>query len=66
MIIYINDQEREVTDNCTLAQALIELEISTKGTAIASHDEIIFRAKWESYTLSPKEKVTIIRATCGG
>ncbi|MGL4992589.1 MAG: sulfur carrier protein ThiS [Bacteroidales bacterium] len=66
MRIYINDLEREITDNSTLTQALEELNISTKGIAIASKEEIIARSIWDNYTLSPNEKVTIIRATCGG
>ncbi len=65
MTIFINDKECQCKAT-TIIEMMSELDINPKGCAIAKGDMIIPRSTWDSYTLNPNDRFTLIRATQGG
>ena len=67
MNISLNDEPREVSDDCNLDEALSALGLpSTNGWAVALNEEVIPRENWASRTLSNGDRVLIVQATQGG
>lgn len=66
MEIIINDQKREVTENASLALVLEELNIPSKGTAVALNGKIAKRESWGETILKPSDNIVIISAAYGG
>ncbi len=66
MIIILNGNETEITDNCTVAQLLISKNIPTSGTAVACNDKVVKKSTHETTILSEGDRVEIIRAVAGG
>ena len=67
MNISLNDEPREVSDDCNLDEALSALGLpSTNGCAVALNEEVIPRENWASRTLSNGDRVLIVQATQGG
>tara|TARA_Y100000588_G_scaffold344560_1_gene390944 strand:- start:123 stop:326 length:204 start_codon:yes stop_codon:yes gene_type:complete len=65
--ITVNDEIREVSDDCDLDQALSDLGIlSTNGCAVALNEEVIPRENWVTRKLSSGDRVLIVQATQGG
>jgi sulfur carrier protein len=67
MNIIINQQPRDIPDQCSLEQLLIqELGIPVAGLAVAVDETVIPSTDWPGYILQPADKVMLIRATQGG
>ncbi|MFL5746705.1 MAG: sulfur carrier protein ThiS [Niastella sp.] len=67
MNILINQQSRDIPDQCSLEQLLIQvLGIPVAGLAVAVHETVIPSTDWPAYILQPADKVMLIRATQGG
>ena len=67
MNIIINQQSRDIPDQCTLEQLLTQvLGIPVAGLAVAVDQTVIPSTDWPGYMLSPEDKVMLIRATQGG
>ena len=67
MNISLNDEPREVSDDCNLDEALSALGLpSTNGCAVALNEEVIPRENWASRTLINGDRVLIVQATQGG
>jgi sulfur carrier protein len=67
MNILINQQSRDIPDQCSLQQLLTQvLGIPVAGLAVAVHETVIPSTDWPAYILQPSDKVMLIRATQGG
>ena len=67
MNIIINQQTKEIPDQCSLQQLLTQvLHVPTGGLAVAVDQNIIPQSDWPTYILQPSDKVMLIRATQGG
>ena len=67
MNILINQQSRDIPDQCSLEQLLIQvLGIPVAGLAVAVEQTVIPSTEWPAYMLRPADKVMLIRATQGG
>jgi|GEM_PF-68200 len=67
MNILINQQSREIPDQCSLEHLLIQvLGIPVAGLAVAVHETVIPSTDWPAYILQPADNVMLIRATQGG
>ena len=65
--VSVNDEPYSVADNTTVSQLLTQLGWgSTKGMAVAIHEEVVSRSTWETRRLSPGDQVLVIQATQGG
>ncbi len=66
MRILVNAQPTDVPDDCTVAQLLEQLGITTAGTAVACNAVVVRKALYADTTLSPDDHIEIIRAVAGG
>jgi sulfur carrier protein len=67
MNISINQQPREIPDQCSLEQLLTQvLGIPVAGLAVAVDQTVIPSTAWPAYILREADKVMLIRATQGG
>ena len=67
MNILINQQPKDIPDQCSLEQLLIQvLGIPVAGLAVAVEQNVIPSTEWPAYILRPADKVMLIRATQGG
>lgn len=66
MIITVNHKSHEVETSTTLEQLVQQLEIQTRGIAVAINDQIMPKSEWNNTLLNEKDKVLIITATQGG
>ncbi len=54
------------TDATTLAQLCEQRQLPAKGVAVAVDNKMVPRAQWASFELCEGQKVTILKAFCGG
>jgi len=67
MNILINQQPKNIPDQCSLEQLLTQvLSIPVAGLAVAVDQTVIPNTQWSAYILQPADKVMLIRATQGG
>jgi len=67
MEILINNQIKNISDDCCVQQLLDELiPDKQKGIALAVNSSIVPKTNWKTYLLKEKDDVLIIRATQGG
>jgi len=67
MNIVINQQPKDIPDQCSLQQLLTEvLNIPVAGLAVAVDQTVIPSTAWPAYVLREADKVMLIRATQGG
>ena len=67
MEVIVNNSTTQVQNESSLSELINSLNlIEQKGIAIALNNKVVTKIKWESTTLSEKDKITIIKATQGG
>ncbi|MFV0522601.1 MAG: sulfur carrier protein ThiS [Mangrovibacterium sp.] len=67
MIVYLNNQQVAIDENCSLLALLESKEITAKsGIAVAVNNVVINSSKWQSKILSENDKILVISATKGG
>jgi len=67
MIIYVNNEPREMSAPSTLQDMLAACQVqSARGLAIAVNNQVIARTTWEYHVLKTGDKITLIRASKGG
>ncbi len=67
MKVIVNKKDKIVPVNCSLEMLMSILNIkATDPVAIAIGDEVIETKDYPSITLKEGDRITIIRATCGG
>lgn len=65
MKLQINNQERETAAR-NLQELADELQLPAKGVAVAVNNTMVMRASWATHTLSENDRITIVKAACGG
>ncbi|MBR1627481.1 MAG: sulfur carrier protein ThiS [Bacteroidales bacterium] len=67
MKVKVNDKDKIVPVGCTLEQLTQILGIKdNEPVAVALGTDVIEREAWKTTKLNDHDKITIIRATCGG
>jgi len=66
MIIIINGEKREFTDNATIDSVLKELNLDGKVMAAAVNMDIVKQNNWNSYTLNNNDKLELLDFVGGG
>ncbi len=67
MIIWVNQQPQEVVPPISLLQLMQQLnKAEQKGIAVALHQKVIPKERWDRTNLKEEDKITIITATQGG
>ena len=66
MHIEINNKPHTIQDGTTISLLIENLNIPLAGTAIAVNMKVIPKKLWDETILSDGDKITLIRATCGG
>ena len=67
MIIWVNQQPQEVVSPISLLQLMQHLnKAEQKGIAVALHQKVIPKERWDRTNLKEEDKITIITATQGG
>jgi sulfur carrier protein len=68
MRLKVNDTDREAAPGTRLRGLLDNLGVSrdARGIAVAVNDEVVPRAKWDTFELGDGDKVEIIHAVQGG
>lgn len=65
MKVQVNSKEVETTTT-TITQLTDELQLPTKGVAIAVNNQMIPRTQWDEFCLQENDCLVIIQAACGG
>lgn len=65
MKVQVNSKEVETTTT-TITQLTDELQLPTKGVAIAVNNQMIPRTQWDEFSLQKNDCIVIIQAACGG
>lgn len=65
MKLQINNQERETAAR-NLQELAEELQLPAKGVAVAVNNAMVMRASWATHTLNENDRITIVKAACGG
>lgn len=67
MNIYVNSEYREIPENVkTVGNLLDYLDIKRTGTGVGVNNRLIVARNWDSVSLQPDDRVTIISAAYGG
>lgn len=66
MNILFNNQSLEFSESFSITELLRTQGIEPKGIAVAVNNRVVPRSKWEETAVNDGDKVTMIRATCGG
>lgn len=66
MRIFLNNQEVDLLKEETLKEILIRQNIACEAIAIAVNNKVVSKDAWEATLLQDGDKITIIRASCGG
>ena len=67
MRITVNEELREVPEDCDLATALNEVGLdSFEGWAVAVNEEVVPVEIWENRKLTIDDSLLLVRATQGG
>ncbi len=65
MKIVVNNQNKSVTAQ-TIEELIAELQIESRGVAIAVNGAVVSRAQWGEYRLGEGDKVVVVSAVFGG
>lgn len=67
MKIRVNDQPHEIAEGATVGDLVHALGLAgQRGVAIASCDEVVPKASWNTRVLNDGESLLVIRASQGG
>ncbi len=65
MTVVVNNKETE-TQCATLAELLESLGMPEKGVAVAVNNAVVARTQWQQFRLEPLQRITVLKAFCGG
>jgi len=66
MKLFVNSKETDLPENSPIRELANQLQLPEKGVAVAVNNQMIPRNEWEKHTLQENDRVTIIKAACGG
>ena len=62
----VNRQAVEADAGETLAGLLQRMSVPAEGVAVAVNNRVVPRSEWATTPLHEEDRITIIRAVCGG
>lgn len=66
MKVEINHRTVEAEDRASLANTLKAAGIDPAGKAAAVNNRVVPKDQWDTHVLADGDKITIIKAVCGG
>ena len=66
MKLSVNRQAVEADAGETLAGLLQRMSVPAEGVAVAVNNRVVPRSEWATTPLHEEDRITIIRAVCGG
>lgn len=66
MQIYVNGEAREVADDLTAAELVLELGLADRRIAMEVNREIVPRSAYAEHRLQAQDRVEIVHAIGGG
>jgi sulfur carrier protein len=66
MQIYLNGDEKELSENITLSELVQQLELDGQRFAIEVNAELVPRSSFNQHRLQPGDRVEIVQAIGGG
>ena len=66
MTVNVNNIQKDIHDESSVASLIAQLNIAAKGIAIAVNNEIVTKDKWQETLVKESDQITIIQATQGG
>ena len=66
MKLSVNHQAVEADAGETLAGLLQRMSVPAEGVAVAVNNRVVPRSEWAATPLHEEDRITIIRAVCGG
>lgn len=66
MKLSVNRQAVEADAGETLAGLLQRMSVPAEGVAVAVNNRVVPRSEWAATPLHEEDRITIIRAVCGG
>lgn len=64
--IYINGELKEISQNLTLAELIVELDLPATRVAIELNRTVVRRANWETTMFSEDDRLEIVHFVGGG
>ncbi len=62
----VNGVVHETTSPTSVRQVLTDMDITTRGVAVAINGEIVRRSQWDIALVQPFDVVEIVTAVAGG
>jgi sulfur carrier protein len=66
MTIVVNGEPTDVAAGLTVEQLLKDLDVPTRGVAVAVDAEVVPRSSWSAFTLADGARVEVLIAVQGG
>ncbi|MBQ4819779.1 sulfur carrier protein ThiS [Aquimarina sp. MMG016] len=66
MTVNVNNQSKSILKDSTVIKLLEQLDIVSKGIAVAINDEVVSKESWDHVLIQNDDQITIIQATQGG
>ncbi|ANW97007.1 thiamine biosynthesis protein [Wenyingzhuangia fucanilytica] len=64
--VKVNNLSKEISENSSVEQLLLQLSQPGNGIAVAINQQIISKSNWNQHQLNQGDDVLIIQATQGG
>lgn len=66
MQIYLNGEEKKLSDDITLSELVQQLDLGGQRFAIEVNAELIPRSSFDQHQLQPSDRVEVVQAIGGG
>lgn len=66
MQVILNGETREIADNCSVSGLLEQLQIGRERVAVEVNLEIVPKPGYDSFLLSPEDRIEIVHFVGGG
>lgn len=66
MIVLVNGESREISEEASLEELLVRLAIPRDRVAIELNQKVVRRAEWSATTLHESDKIEIVHFVGGG
>ena len=66
MQIYLNGEEKDISESITMSELVRQLDLGEQRFAIEVNEELVPRSSFEQYRLQPGDRVEVVQAIGGG
>lgn len=66
MRVYVNGEEKEVSDKLSLGELIVQLDLPVTRVAIELNRTVVRRANWETTILAAEDRLEIVHFVGGG